>query len=132
MESYMPCHEMRRDSPCTMHPSPHLLPHIMPKLMCDKPSFWMTSNYQFSKPISFVYKPKAFWMIHHSDHFVFKTMRLYVGSRFLVSHRGLLKPRHFYGLSPLGTMFDHNWLVFHPSGDISLLANTWNIFSLSF
>ena len=31
-----------------------------------------------------------------------KFMRLFMGNGFLVSHRGLLKPRHFYGLSPLG------------------------------
>ena len=30
-----------------------------------------------------------------------------------MSHCGLCKPRHFYGLSPLGTMSDHNWRVFH-------------------
>ena len=43
-----------------------------------------------------------------------KSMRLFVGSGFLVSHHGLLKPRNFYGLSPLGTMSNHNWRVFHP------------------
>ena len=32
------------------------------------------------------------------------TMCLFMGSGFLVSHRGLRKPRHFYGLSPLGTI----------------------------
>ena len=51
-----------------------------------------------------------------------KSMRLYVGSRFFVSHCGLHKPIHFYGLSPLGTMFDHNWRAFHPREDLSLLA----------
>ena len=50
----------------------------------------------------FVYKPKAFWMIHHNDRFIFKIIRLFVGSGFLVSHRGLRKPRHFYDLSLLG------------------------------
>ena len=68
MESYMPCHEMRCDSSCTMCPSPHRLPHITPKPMCEKQSFWMTFNDHFSKQFSFVYKPKAFWMIHHNDH----------------------------------------------------------------
>ena len=58
-------------------------------------------------------------MIHHND-------------QFLLSHRRLRKPRQFYGLSPLGTMFDHNWRVFHPRGDLSLLANTRHIFSLPF
>ena len=51
---------------------------------------------------------------------------------FLVSHRGLRKPRHFYSLSTLGTMSDHNWRAFHSREDISLLANTRHIFSLPF
>ena len=35
---------------------------------------------------------------------------------FLVLHHRLRKPRHFYSLSPLGTMSYHNWRwrVFHP------------------
>ena len=69
-------------------------------------------------------------MIHFNDHFIFKTMCLFVGSKFLVSHRRLRKPRHFYSLSPLETMSDHNWQFFHPRGDLSLLANTQHIFSL--
>ena len=71
-------------------------------------------------------------MIHLNDQFIFKTMRLFVGSEFLVSYHRLCKPRHFYGLSPLGTMSYHNWRVFHPRGDLSLLANTRHIFSLPF
>ena len=39
-----------------MRPSPHRLPHTTPKPMCDKLSFWMTSNDKFSKQISFAYK----------------------------------------------------------------------------
>ena len=49
-----------------------------------------------------------------------------------MSHRRLRKPKHFYGLSSLGTMSYHNWLVFHPMGDLSLIIDTRNIFSLSF
>ena len=49
-----------------------------------------------------------------------KSMRLFIGSGFLVSYHGLRKPIHFYGLSPLGTMSDYNWQVFHPRGDLSL------------
>ena len=45
-----------------------------------------------------------------------KSMRLFMGSGFLVSHRGLRKPRHFYDLSPLGTMSNYNWRVFHLGG----------------
>ena len=70
-------------------------------------------------------------MIHHNDHFIFKIHAPFVGSKILVSHRGLRKPRHFYDLSPLGTMSDHNWRVFHSRGDLSLLADTWHIFSVS-
>ena len=57
-------------------------------------------------------------------------MRLYVGSGFLVSHCWLCKPRHFYGLSPLGTMSDHNWRGLSleggggGGGDLSQLADT--------
>ena len=60
-----------------------------------------------------------------------KSMSLFVGSGFLVSHRRLRKLRHFYSLSLLGTMSDHNWRVFHPRGDLSLLADTQHIFSIS-
>ena len=69
-------------------------------------------------------------MIHLNDHFIFKTMCLFVGSEFLASHHRLHKPRPFYYLSPLGTMSNHNWRVFHPREFLSLLANTRHIFSL--
>ena len=59
-------------------------------------------------------------------------MRLYMGSGFLVLHRGLRKPRYFYGFSSPGTMSGHNWRAFHPREDLSLLANTRHIFSLPF
>ena len=70
-------------------------------------------------------------MIHLNDHLIFKTMCLVVGSEFFVSHRSLHKPKQFYGLSPLGTMSNHNSQVFHSRGVLSLLANTRHIFSLS-
>ena len=92
----------------------------------------MTSIDHFQSKISFVYKLKTFWMIHHNDNFIFKSLRLFVGSGFLVSHREVRKPIHFYGLSPLGTMSDHNWRVFHSRGDLSLLADIQHIFSLPF
>ena len=60
-----------------------------------------------------------------------KSMCLFVGRGFLVSHRGLLKPRHFYDLSPLGTMSYYNWQVFHSRGDLSLLVDTRHTFSVS-
>ena len=58
-----------------------------------------------------------------------KSMRLFVGSGFLVSHHGLRKPRHFYGLSSLGTM--SNWWVFYLRQYLSLLVDTRHIFSFS-
>ena len=69
-------------------------------------------------------------MIYFNDHFIFKTMCICVGSKFFVSHRRHHKPRHIYGISPLGTMSDHNWRVFHLRRDPSLLANTRYVFSL--
>ena len=58
-----------------------------------------------------------------------KSMCLFVGSGFLVSHHRLCKLIHFYGLSPLGTMSDHNWRVFHLRGDLSIFVDTRHIFS---
>ena len=127
-----------KSSTIPSNPSPYRLPHTTPQPMCDKPSFWMTSNDHFQNKISIVCKPKDFWMIHYNDHFIFKIffmfkiMRLCMGSRFFVSHRGLRKPRHFYGLSLLGTMSNHNWRAFHPREDPSLLADTRHIFFLPF
>ena len=46
----------------------------------------------------------------------YKSMRLFMGSGFLVSHHGLRKSKHFYGLSPPRTMSDHNWWVFTRGG----------------
>ena len=45
---------------------------------------------------------------------------------------GIRKLKHFYGLSPLGTMSDHNWRAFYPMDDLFILANTRHIFSLPF
>ena len=66
-----------------------------------------------------------------SFHFYIHNPTPFVGSGFLVSHCELHKPRHFYGLSPLGTMSDHNRWVFHPGGNLSQLANTQRIFSFT-
>ena len=60
-----------------------------------------------------------------------KSMCLFVGSGFLVSHSRLRKPKHFNSLSLSGTMSNHNWRVFHPRGDLSLLTDTRHIFSVS-
>ena len=42
----------------------------------------------------------------------------FLGRRILVSHHGLLKPRHFYSLSSLWTMSYHSWRVFSPDRGI--------------
>ena len=61
-----------------------------------------------------------------------KSMRLFMGRGFLVSNRELRKPRIFgFLVSPIGTISDHNWWVFHPRGDLSLLADTRHIFFVS-
>ena len=135
MTHHVPCIE---SSSIPSNLSPNRLSHTTPQPMCDNLSFWMTSNDHFQNKISIVCKSKAFWMIDHNNnfifkiHFMFKIMRLCVGRGFYVSHRGLYKPRHFYGFSPLGTMSDHNWQAFHPREDLSLLADTRHIFSLPF
>ena len=59
-------------SPTPSNSSPNRLLHTTPQPMCDKTSFWMTSNDHFQNKISIVCNPKAFWMIHHNDHFLFK------------------------------------------------------------
>ena len=46
---------MRHDSPCTIRPSPHQLPHTMPKPMCEKLSFSMTSNHHFFDSLHFMW-----------------------------------------------------------------------------
>ena len=98
---------------------------------CEKPSFWMTSNDHFKNYFHLFINQKLFGLYITIIILYSKSMRLFVGSGFLVSHRGLRKLRNFYDLSPLGTMFDHNWQVFHPRVDLSLLADTQHIFSIS-
>ena len=68
-------------------------------------------------------------MIHLNDHLYSKPCS-FCGKRIFGVHHRLSKPRHFYGISPLWTMSDHNWGVFYHRGDLSLLANTRHIFSL--
>ena len=58
-------------------------------------------------------------------------MRLFMGSGFLVSHCRLRKPKHFYDISSLGILLDHNWRVFYLMRDLSFLADTRHIFSVS-
>ena len=47
-----------------MRLSPHRLPHTTPKPMCDKPSFWMTSNDHFQNKFHLFINQKLFgWYI---------------------------------------------------------------------
>ena len=116
MECYMSCHEMRCDSSCTTRPSPHRLPHTMLKPMCEKPSFWMTSNDHFQNKFHLFINQELFGWCLTMIILYSKPMHLFVGSEFLVSHHKLRKPKNFYSLSLLGTMSDHNWWVFHLRG----------------
>ena len=72
--------------------------------------------------------PKAFCLINQNPldklrySLVFTKSRVFLWCRIFGISPMLRKPRHFYGLSPLVTMFDHNWLVFHPRGYLSIFA----------
>ena len=133
MTHHVPCTE---SSPISSNPSPNRLPHTTPQPMCDKPSFWMTSNDHFQKKKSIVCKPKTFWMIHHNDnfifkiHFMFKIMHLCVGSRFLVSHCGSANPKtfiafHHWGLclTIIGRLFTRGRIY-----PLLLIPNTYFIY----
>ena len=98
---------------------------------CEKPSFWMTSNVHFKSQFHLFINQNIFGLYITMIILYSKFMCLFMGSGFLVSHHGLGKPKHFYDLSLLGTMSNHNWRVFHSRGDLSLLANTRHMFSVS-
>ena len=50
----------------------------------------------FSNKNSFVYKPKDFGMLQLNDHVYLQIMCLFVGSKFLGSHRRLLTPSNIF------------------------------------
>ena len=83
-------------------------------------------------------KTKAFCLINQNPldklrySLVFTKSRVFLWYRIFGVSLMLLKPRHFYGLSPLGTMFDHNWRVFHLRGYLSILAISNTYFSFPF
>ena len=87
-------------------PSPHQLHqtrvptdsyHTMPKPIRDKIHHsWITSNDHFTKQISFVFKPKAFWMFTSLIIFFQKSMCLLWVANFSRSHRRLRKPSHTF------------------------------------
>ena len=69
-------------------------------------------------------------MLQLNDHLYTKVMCLFVGSEFLVSHRRLRTPRHFYGLLPLELCLTTTNESFTRGGCLSLLAITRHKFSL--
>ena len=87
-------------------PSPHRLQqtrvptdfyHTMPKPMRDKIHHSsITSNDNFTKQISFVFKPKAFWMFTSMIICFQKSMCLLWVANFPRSHRKLHKPSHTF------------------------------------
>ena len=71
--------------------------HTMPKPMHDKIHHsWITSNDHFTKQISFVFKPKAFWMFTSMIICFKKYMCLLWVANFSGSHRRLCKPSHTF------------------------------------
>ena len=71
--------------------------HTMPKPMHDKiHNFWITSNNHFTKQISFVFKPKAFWIFTSMIICFHKSMCLLWVANFPRSHRRLRKPSHTF------------------------------------
>ena len=103
------------EMPLTMSlvPSPHRLHqtrvptdsyHTMPKPMRDKIHHsWITFNDHFTKQISFVFKPKAFWMFTSMIIFFQKSLCLLWVTNFPGSHRRLRKPSHTF-------MGFHRWI----------------------
>ena len=91
----------------------------------------MTSNNNFQNNFHLFINQNHFRCYISMIILLSKSMCLCVGNGFFMSHHRLRKPKHFYDLSPLGTMSDHNWRAFHLREDLSLLANTWHIFSFT-
>ena len=83
------------------------------------------------KPNSFVYKPKAFWMLHLNDHFIYKTHVYFRTVNFSVASQS----SHTYTFSRAFTvriLYNHKYQVFHPRGYLSFLVIiTRHIFSFS-
>ena len=86
-----------------LYSSPYrLLPYIaMP--MCDKiHHIWIISNDHFYKTNSFVFKPKAFWMLHLNNHLYIQNHVSFYGQRISrVSPQASHAFLHFHELPPL-------------------------------
>ena len=102
-------------------PCPEFSPTPSHMHMPSVKSYLCSINGHFSKT-------KAFCLINQNPldklrySLVFTKSRVFLWYRIFGVSLMLRKPRHFYGLSPLGTMSDHNWRVFHPRGYLSILA----------
>ena len=80
------------------------------------------------KQNSFVYKPKAFWILHLNYHFIYKTHVSFWAVNFSVAPQA----SHAYTFSQaflVGIMYNHKYWVFHPMGYLSLLSITRHKFS---
>ena len=77
----------------------------------------------FYKTNSFVFKPKAFWMLYLNDHLYIKLMCLLWAMNFWCRTAGFAHLNTF----TVGIMSNHKYWVFHPIGGIYyclLLPNT--------
>ena len=85
--------------------------HTMPKPMHDKiHNSWITSNDYFTKQISFIFKPKSFWMFTSMIICFQKSMCLLWVVNFPGSHRRIRKPSHTF------TGF-HRWIHMYNQKD---------------
>ena len=97
--------------------------HTMPKPIRDKIHHsWITSNDHFTKQISFVFKPKAFWMFTSIIICFQKSMCLLWVANFPRSHLRLCNPSHTF------TDF-HRWI--HMCNQKDNRAFTQHIISFS-
>ena len=81
---------------------------------------------------SFVFKPKAFWMLHLNDHLYSKPCVFLVDSEFSESHCRLCTPSYTFTSFHHWTHMDNQkYRGFQPRGYLSLLAITRHIFSFS-
>ena len=70
------------------------------------------------KQNSFVYKPKAFWMLHLNDHFVYKTHVCFRAVNFGVAPQA----SHTYTFSQAFTiriLYNYKYWVFHQRRNLS-------------
>ena len=77
---------------------------------------------------SFVYKPKAFWMLHLNDNFIYKTHVSFRATNSSVAPQA----SHSYIFSQafiVAILYNYKYRVFHLRGYLSMLAITRHKFS---